>query len=1445
MIFDGKKKRENVACSKQEPKIEVEVSNNVVMEKFMGSNPVIEWSTEEEGIKIEIFCSTKPERFVKLGTVYATDDDSLTQRYISRANLILNNVYRDQVVKDVRALFKDVRREEYLEGYDKKVCKKSIISILSKLVDEGYIKVFKVVMTGKNTTRTQSFICVPDTDAHHSFIKSTIEQLKLKFYVGSAHNQKTITVKKKIESPFSSTDVKESIVELKQLTSAKIEPNLKCNRNAGKGYGYNPKFVRLRVLHEHLFYVIRELTETEQLSNRQVFELCKSLKIKMSQNDITDMPPVYRNEVSWKMFIPALPQHSNWPKGWALACDIILRMPLSVFVKLYNITYEIPELEEYLSHPIKRHFLLKYLPVSVRNVLLHKRKYFHSIYEILCYLCYVGLLQMGLRNFKEKDQVFIYLNSKATLYDTCTSKPGYNQIEEKKYKKVLFEFKSSSDVEIYWSEMLRICMNTQLGKRKVLDGQCVTIEDCASKPAMAATLSAKTFEAAVANDNGRVPGDRKGAAGLDSSLWSFVKRNWVWSGQLDTKAATSVQSAVNGLKKEKFDRALPQPIQYDLLAKGGAPERKVYLKPVKKPNVKSIIVKRSSRKKFVRQIIAPRTKRVREYYDAIDKSIMKKNPAMRVDWDEHEDQLLRYCRAASVFLCPEFKKQFVPYNIIRDVLHRLYPQSKNKTARAIQRRIYVLLTNDEAIRIMESNIENFLNSDTIAKYFDQIHNRYKYDIKISDAQMYISFIYLMSYIHKHKREMNLLLLGYFATFDFFSESNISDFEAILQSAEEANSTVIYTDPKTVEDVTKDTIKSVVHCSMACKKNSVGWTFYLSRIYKKFRDDFIRTAVAELKKDQFFVVNKNYEGKGLDNNWPTPLKFSHLYNVVKSTTFTIGMFREAYKKFVAIVEAQVNSKVGSFIVFNEIYSFWEQADFIFEIPEMGIILNPEVADHDEVIDELAKRFRFYLDKIHEKKNGTKNKNKDDGVAHESRQDRKDVEEIKHDVRHLIFRVPYLLEGNLELNFKKMLDSSDSSEINDYISSMIVDLKKFAQGSETVEDLKRFVENVEDTSVVDQQELMKNLSKVVFAIQTIQQQSVDSTAESEDSFDDAFKLWETEIWEEIRPNYDEEVNSHKTRYIKNYSSGMENCIKRAQEGDFPSLEEIKEGMMAEGEDPEDRRIPHITDLIMLLNEGRFPELDTDNETIEKMKEHFVIQYPKLQQFIIEDLEELKSHEVTRKVTDSSKIDTVKRATQNLIKQPQLDQIITFIEDLNGTEDDIQITENLIDFIKDKKELGVAARDLKARFANRVGFDLVKLLDFLCEIGVLLRTGVASILYVHHEHQTEWITETFMLTPNEREIFESKEKQEMKKLKSLIGEKLDSTEPRKVQLRPWTKLDGSLNDELFHEWLCIILSRCVDLPNIPFLTLCEVFHYIKPVDIYFLLEVRRSHFLIAGYN
>nr|XP_008195802.1 PREDICTED: uncharacterized protein LOC100142360 isoform X1 [Tribolium castaneum] len=1391
MVLEGKRKRFDSV--KLEPAVEFEESGGVVMEKFMGPSPYLAYSEEQEGIKLEIFASTKP-KCNRSGLFFVTDDENLTQRYVNRANILLKSVYSQEVVRDVHFLYKDVLEEENLGGYDKKICRKTIVSIIARLVDEGYIKVFKVVMTEKHITRTQCFICVLETDVLHTQIKSTIDQMKLKFSLARVPD-KPVKIKKKIESPFNMVDVKESINELKQLTSAKLEPAYKFDKSKGRVYGYLPKFARMRLLHEHLFYVIRELNECEPISGRQVFELCKSLRIK-GQGEANDLPAIYRNEVSWKMFIPPIPQHTTFPKGWALACDIILRMPLSVFVKLYKIVYDIPELEAYLKHPIKRHFLLKHLPVDIRSVLLRKRKYFYNIYENLCNMCYVGLLQLGPRNFKEKDQVFIYLNSKASLYDTCNSQPGYNLVEDKPYREILFEFKTGSDVEIYWSEMLRICMNTQLGKRKVLDGQCVTIEECGAKPAMVETLRPKTFQGAVLDDTGALPGDRRGAAGVDSSLWTFVKRNWVWS----------TRNKAQSQKKAAFEVA---PVRFDSL-KGGASDRRACPKP------KSVMVKRQ-KKKLVRKFISVTKKRPREYYDALDKSIMKKNATVRVEWDEEEDQLLRYSRAAASYLCPEFKKQFIPYNVIRDVLHRICPKVRNKTAKAIQRRTYVLLTNDETIKIMENNNENFSNSETIGKYFEQVRNRYKNEVKISDSQIYICYIYLMAYIAKHRKEVELLLLGYFATFDFFTKANISEFEAILQNCDD--SSPIYTDPKTVEEVTKDTIRSVVHCSMACKKNSVGWTFHLSRIYKKFADDLIRVTVANMKKDQFVVTNKNYVGKNLDGNYPTPLKFSYVYNLMKSSTYPKEMFREAFRVFLAKLEGDFEA--ASFMVCNELNTYWEEISFIFEIPEMGIILNPEIEDHSEVIEELAKRFRLYLDKIYEKKNAGRTP---EVMETQSVNMVEDCEKIKSKVRHLIFRVPYLLEGDLELCFKKMLDSSNNLEINNYIYLMIVSLKKFTEGRNTTDDLRSFVANIEDESCVDSEEkLLKNLSKVVFVIQTIHQQQVETNSS-------AFESWESEIWDEVRSRSDDSSSARKSP--KNYASGMEVCIKRAQDGDFPSIEEIKEGMMAEV-DAEKRKIPHITDLIMLLNEGRFPELDTDND-IEKLKEHFVMQYPKLDQFVIEDLEKMKQDETTVKITNREKIETFAKMTENVVRPPQMDLIIKYLDDVSGTGDDIKIVENLIDFIKEKKELGVSGRELKQYFTNKTDLNLAHLMHYLGEIGVILRAGVASFIYVHYEYQSEWLTETFMLSREEKQIYESTEKEEMTQLRAFMGEKLDSLEPRKVQLKPWTKLDGCLNDNLFYEWLCLVFSRCIDFPNIPFTVLCEYFHYIKPVDIYSLLEV-----------
>ena len=57
----------------------------------------------------------------------------------------------------------------------------------------------------------------------------------------------------------------------------------------------------------------------------------------------------------------------GWGLGWCLMCDILLRLSLSVFVKLINVTVEIPGLTEYLSHPVRRNYLIRSLPHTMRN----------------------------------------------------------------------------------------------------------------------------------------------------------------------------------------------------------------------------------------------------------------------------------------------------------------------------------------------------------------------------------------------------------------------------------------------------------------------------------------------------------------------------------------------------------------------------------------------------------------------------------------------------------------------------------------------------------------------------------------------------------------------------------------------------------------------------------------------------------------------------------------------------------------------------------------------------------------------------------------------------------------------------------------------------------------------------------------------------------------------
>lgn len=58
-------------------------------------------------------------------------------------------------------------------------------------------------------------------------------------------------------------------------------------------------------------------------------------------------------------------------------------------------------------------------------------------------------------------------------------------------------------------------------------------------------------------------------------------------------------------------------------------------------------------------------------------------------------------------------------------------------------------------------------------------------------------------------------------------------------------------------------------------------------------------------------------------------------------------------------------------------------------------------------------------------------------------------------------------------------------------------------------------------------------------------------------------------------------------------------------------------------EERLIPYITELGHLLNKESFAELNTDDETLEKLKTHFITQYPQLEGVFLEEKDKFNEH------------------------------------------------------------------------------------------------------------------------------------------------------------------------------------------------------------------------------
>ncbi|XP_046989076.1 general transcription factor 3C polypeptide 1 [Schistocerca americana] len=977
--------------------------NTVVTRKTVSDNGIVTEITESTAVRH--LPRGFDENLEDLKSYFAhqvKDTTCVTYRLLKRANLIIESIKSQKVIEDLTKLMKLISEEEDREGYNVRIDKKSLMRLLSKLSNDGFLKVIKVVLKGGDKEKVLHFVCEPSVTVDHSVIQSAIEQTRVKSLITAKEKSpkaptKTETNKENKDLCKECTTVNQSVNELNSINVGVKEQKLIYDKRIGKKYGFSPKFIRMKTLHQFLFYLVAGYEGVLDLDQVTAISDLKEQGTIITEEDESNMPKIFVPKPCWKMFIPPLPQHTGWPKGWALMCDILLRLPLSIFVKVFNVSYIVPDMENYLTHSVRRHYLVKHLPENMRCCLFSKRKYIFSIHEVMQRLCFVGLVRFGPQRLKEKDQVFVYLNRRTHLLDTTTSKPGYHQVSDNiVYQEHKYYFGEMADVEKYWYDMWNICLHTNLGGRLCVAGKDIVLEMLHNKPAMVKSLEPVTPQEIELLDVGDVPGDRRGAGGLDSALFSHLKRNWNWSytskfaafdlaGTMSQNTEVKKQSTASiseEIKKNKeiFDSYVGNTKKGNRLqrsisrkpavAVAGAPALKPTTAPRRKAKAKKI-----TRRVLIRQ----KKKEHRPYYDEADQAALLLMSKLRVDWSHTEDNFLLLCKVASMYLCPVPRQQLVPFQLIRDILHSKFPESHNKTSRACQRRILYMM-------------KNMSTSSSVALFLEEIRQdaeiKKKFEISVSELRKKCENSEEVERIVAEKFRGLIVVLE--KRFDRLANKKASmvipdtpelfwkKYE-IIRPSKSLKKRGFFQDVKCITDIQKAVIQSVIHSSLCCVQDKTSWAYQLFKVYQQFPDNLLRSAMKKIREDQIVSLKKNYmhlaQRKG--NFLPlscSPFQLSISYRHILQTSYQYSIFHQSFTMSLSLENWHASNDWesnpedrglklmvtdgGSTAALVELFCKGV-IEFDLEIPDQIITLNPKVSEVDEGYARIIERYKEIL------------------------------------------------------------------------------------------------------------------------------------------------------------------------------------------------------------------------------------------------------------------------------------------------------------------------------------------------------------------------------------------------------------------------------------------------------------------------------------------------------
>lgn len=759
-------------------------------------------------------------------------------KMLRRANQIIEFVQSERLISDLSKLIKALQKTEEEEGATTKLDRVSIERLIYKLCKGGYLKSIRTVLQLGPKVVDLKWVCHPSVSKDDEIVRATIEQAKFKYFA---------TQKDKPEpAPKPEPALKPDLDVCKMVYSPSI----------GRFYGSQPKFRRMHLCYVFMHYLLYTYDGVPQEPSP----------------DDPSAPVQYHTALGWKMFVPPLTKSPTTPEGWVLFGDILLSLPLSLFVKVVScIRHKIEGLEEYLNDDVKRHYLVRFLPVKMRNALLFARRYIYSIHDTIKRLAFFGMLTFGPQRLKEKDQVFVFLHRKLRIKDTTASSPGYHQVSANiEYPCKYFFLETEDDVNQFWLELENICLCTPLGMPQTMQGQSIELQNLYKKPSM--IESCRNREFGEEKDDGSVPGDQLGAGGFDSALFAHLKRNWSYQTSISSKPTASasekavskdpkpIQKFLNYLDKASKETggSLPQKQKQRLSRLHGTISRLSACNAKEPDNkepeaaangVEKAASQQPKKRKFntkksqsVIRVIKPRKRHVvrRPYYDDKDQAALKQMKTMRVVWSLQEDIVLLMCKVTSWFLDPHLDKMVVPFTVIRDILNERYPElSRDKTSRACQRRLRFMLTNPAT----KANASVFLCEAQQDQMLVEMFHGPK-PVKSDEAQWKSMFRtvldHLMIKFSKSSEERHLDI-----TLPRTLDELKSCYDVVVSGQVEPDSWS-YSEPHNLVDIHFSSVAMVILASLAADDGKTSWSLILYKIYEQYPDKLVRSVTARLR-----------------------------------------------------------------------------------------------------------------------------------------------------------------------------------------------------------------------------------------------------------------------------------------------------------------------------------------------------------------------------------------------------------------------------------------------------------------------------------------------------------------------------------------------------------------------------------------------------------------------